>query len=272
MPELPEVETVKRTLDNIYTLKTISKVEVLYSKILANMNADEFSKVLENQQIMTMSRQGKYLILTLTKGHLIIHLRMEGKFKFDLSLKDKHTHIIFYFKDQSVLLYHDVRKFGRMWYFDEKINIKEVAPLNYLGLEPDEIKDPNYLLAKFAKIKKPIKTALLDQSIIAGLGNIYADEVCYDCYLNPLKKACDLSFTDCQNIINSASKILKQAIAYGGSTIRTFQSSHGVDGKFQLEIKVYGKENCPCSRCQTLIIKTFVNKRGTHYCPNCQKG
>ncbi len=272
MPELPEVETVKRGLQAIYLNKTIQDVEVLYPKILANIEKDEFVKVLKNQKIIDFSRKGKYLIIILNKGYLIIHLRMEGKFKFDLSLKDKHSHIIFTFKDNSVLIYHDVRKFGRMWYFDKDVDIYNVEPLCNLGLEPSEIKDPHYLLNHFSKIHKPIKSVLLDQSIIAGLGNIYADEVCYACYINPLTKANILNLKNCQDIIDNAKEILNQAILDGGSTIKSFQSSHGVDGRFQLKIKVYGKENCPCERCQTLIIKTFVNKRGTHYCPNCQKG
>ena len=121
-------------------------------------------------------------------------------------------------------------------------------------------------------LNKPIKSVLLDQSILAGIGNIYADEICFACKINPEMKAKNISKEISIEILRQASIILKAAIKDGGSTIKTFQSAHGVDGLFQIKLKVYGRENQKCVNCNNLIIKTFVNKRGTHYCPNCQKG
>ena len=271
MPELPEVETVKRGLEKIYLNKTFERVEVRYPNILDNIDEETFKKVIPNQTIKSFSRKGKYLIINLSEGTLLIHLRMEGKFKFKEELIDKHSHIIFYFKDSSVLIYHDVRKFGRIYYFSKDEDIFSLNPLNKIGLEPMEVNDCNYLYNKLQKIHKPIKSTLLDQSILAGIGNIYADEICYACKINPTRKASDVTYAECESIIKEASRILKEAITYGGSTIKSFQSAHGVDGMFQLRIKVYGKENEKCENCGNLIVKTTVNQRGTHYCPHCQK-
>ena len=272
MPELPEVETVKNTLKANYLNKTISKIEVRYENILANIDKDDFCIKLINQKIIDFSRKGKFLIINLDKSNLLIHLRMEGKFKTHSSQIDKHSHVIIKFNDNNYLIYHDVRKFGKIYYFEKDINIFDVAPLNKLGLEPSEVTDQNYLYNKIKKINKPIKTVLLDQSILAGIGNIYADEICFACHISPLTKASNISKEISIEIIKQANVILKAAIEDGGSTIKTFQSSHGIDGLFQQKLKVYGKENVPCPNCNHLIVKTFVNQRGTHYCPNCQKG
>ena len=197
---------------------------------------------------------------------------MEGKFKFTKELLDKHSHVIFTFTDDTILIYHDVRKFGKMFYYDKKQDIYSVAPLNKLGPEPFEITDQLYLFNRLQKSKKPIKTSLLDQNIMAGIGNIYADEICFACTINPNSISNTISVEKCVEIIHNASVILKEAIADGGSTVKTFQSAHGVDGLFQQKLKVYGKENQRCPRCEEIIIKTFINQRGTHYCKNCQKG
>ena len=270
MPELPEVETVKSTLEKIYLNKIIEDVDVFYDKILANLNAIEFKNKLKNQQIKALNRKGKYIIISLSYGKMLIHLRMEGKFKFDKNLLDKHSHVLFYFKDQSVLIYHDVRKFGRIYYFDSNVDIYKQAPLNKLGLEPFDASG-KYLYEKIKKISRPIKSVLLDQSILAGIGNIYADEICFACKINPLKPANLIKQKKCQEIITQACKILTEAILCGGSSVKSFQSAHGVDGLFQIHLKVYGKENQPCPNCQNKIEKVFINQRGTHFCRRCQK-
>ncbi len=271
MPELPEVETVKKGLQVNYLNKTIEKVEVYYPKILSNISENEFTNHLKNQTIKAFHRKGKYIIIYLSHATLLVHLKMEGKFKFSLAAKDKHTHLIFYFKDGSHLLYHDVRKFGKIWYFDKKINIFAVKPLNQLGLEPMEMPNADDLYEHFQKTKRPLKSVLLDQTIVCGIGNIYADEICYACKINPLKKANEITYEETKQIILNACKIFNEAIELGGSTIKSFQNAHGVDGRFQLKLKVYGKKNQKCSTCGQEIMKTFVNKRGTHFCPQCQK-
>lgn len=271
MPELPEVETIKNALKDDFLNEKIKDVVVNYENILANVNKETFINSLKNQTIKEFSRYGKYIVIKLNDFSLLIHLRMEGKFKLSEELIDKHSHIIFYFYSNKILIYHDVRKFGRMWLFKNSENIFKEKPLNNLGLELSQINDPNYLLNKFKKNNKPIKTVLLDQSIIAGIGNIYADEICFSCKINPLRKSNTLTITDCKNIIKDGNIILNEAIKEGGSSIKTFKNTHGVDGMFQQKLKVYGRENKPCLICNNLIVKTFVNGRGTHYCTNCQK-
>ncbi len=271
MPELPEVETVKRGLQEIYLNKTIEKVQVFYPKILSNIQENQFCEVLKNQTILSFDRKGKYIIIYLSDGTLLVHLRMEGKFKFSLNELDKHSHILFSFKDGSNLVYHDVRKFGRIWYFAKKINIFDVEPLNKLGPEPMEVSHPDEIYQKLQKINKPIKTALLDQSLLAGIGNIYADEICFACKIHPQRKANEITYEETKEILKQACRILNEAIKLGGSTIKSFQNAHGVDGRFQLKIQVYGKENQSCPICGHLIVKTFIHQRGTHFCPVCQK-
>ena len=272
MPELPEVETVKNGLKEKYLNKVIDNVIVNHNNIIANIDVNDFKEKLINQTIVSFDRYGKFIIVNMSNSKLLIHLRMEGKFKFDKSLLDKHSHVIFNFKDDSTLIYHDVRKFGKIYYFENNVDIFKVLPLSKLGKEPFNVDDETYLFNKFSKVKLPIKAALLDQSILAGIGNIYADEICFACKISPFKKACELSILECKEIIKQSCIILNQAIQMGGSTIKTFQSSHGVDGLFQQKLLVYGKENEPCVNCKTNIVKTFVKQRGTHYCPNCQKG
>ena len=272
MPELPEVETVKRGLEKYCLNKTIHDVIVKHENIIANLSSKDFIEKIKNQTICSFSRKGKFLIIHLDKSNLLVHLRMEGKFKFEKELIDKHSHVIFNFNDGDILIYHDVRKFGKIYYFEKDTDIYANLPLNKLGLEPMEVNDEIYLFEKLKKVNLPIKAALLEQSILAGIGNIYADEICFACKISPFKKASELTLLECKQIIKEASRILTEAIELGGSTIKSFQSTHGVDGLFQQKLLVYGRQGNPCCNCNTLIEKTFVKQRGTHYCPNCQKG
>lgn len=272
MPELPEVETVKNALKDNYLGKIIQEIDVKYANILANIDPSSFSLNLIGQKIISFERYGKFIIVNLTNYKLLIHLRMEGKFKFHEDLIDKHSHIIFKFKDKSILIYHDVRKFGKIYCFNNDIDIYSTLPLSKLGLEPSMVKDNKYLYQKLSKVSKPIKAALLDQTILAGIGNIYADEICFACKISPFKIAKTLTQDETTLIVKNATEILNNAIKLGGSTIKSFQSMHGVDGLFQINLKVYGKENQPCPNCKSPILKTFIKQRGTHYCPKCQKG
>jgi len=271
MPELPEVETVKKGLEAIYLNKVISDVEVRYERILANIDANTFKSNLIGQQIISFSRSGKFIIVNLTNAKLLIHLRMEGKFKFKEELIDKHSHVIFHFIDNSILVYHDVRKFGRIYYFNNNEDINKLEPLCNLGPEPLGNVEASYLYNRLKKVSLPIKSAILDQSILAGIGNIYADEILFASKIHPLTKASSLTINNCKDILDNADIILHEAIKDGGSTIKSFQSAHGVDGLFQNKLLMYGKANTPCVNCKTIIIKTRVNGRGTCYCPNCQK-
>ena len=268
MPELPEVETIKNALMEDFLNEKISSVIVNYENILANTDKETFTNSLKNQTIKEFKR---YASVPNISFALLSIIRMEGKFKLSESLIDKHSHIIFYFYSKKILIYHDVRKFGRMWLFDNKIDIFKEKPLCNLGLELSQIKDANYLLNKFKKITKPIKTALLDQSIIAGIGNIYADEILFLCKINPLRKCNTITEKEAANIIKFTRKVLEKAIKMGGTTIRTYSSVDGVHGLFQQELLVHGKDNGICPECHSKIQKIRVGGRGTYYCEKCQK-
>ena len=271
MPELPEVETVKNTLKKLVLNKKIVDVNIRYMNIIAYPKVEEFKKNLINQSIIDIKRRGKWLLFELNDYYLLSHLRMEGKYLIR-NLKDeynKHEHVEFVFSDNTSLRYKDTRKFGRMYLY-KKDEAYLNKPLNELGLEPwDKNLNINYLKEKFNGKKLPLKTLLLDQSIIVGMGNIYVDEVLFMSNLNPTIKVDELNDSNLNDIIENCKNVLEHAIKLGGTTIRSYESSEGVHGLFQNELLVHGKEICP--NCNTKIEKIRVGGRGTYYCPKCQK-
>lgn len=273
MPELPEVETIRATLKQAIVGKTIARVDVYYDKIIHGISSKDFQIKLVRQTIRNLDRYGKYLFFILDDYTLISHLRMEGKFflKSDTDPIDKHEHIVFVFTDHTSMRYHDTRKFGTMELVPAGDERKSKSIIS-LGLEPfNEGFTIAYLQAKIKKSCRPIKSILLDQTIVCGLGNIYVNEILWRCQINPEMKACHLTNADWGCLIDASRLVLKQAIAAGGTTVRTYYSSLGVAGRFQNELKVHGKEGKPCAVCQTLITKIKVGGRGTFYCPTCQK-
>ena len=270
MPEIAEVRTVANTLKKQILNKKILDIKILYKGIITT-DIEYFKKVLLNNKIKDIKTKGKWLLFYLDDYILLSHLRMEGKY----FIKDKdaeivkHEHIIFEFEDFT-LRYHDTRKFGKMTIIQDEINNVEV--LKKLGPEPfDKELTNEYLYNKIKNKKTPIKTLLLDQTIINGLGNIYANEVLYDAKINPTKLGINISIKECENIINSSKKIIKKAIEEGGTTIKSYTSSLGVEGNYQNYLKVHKKERLPCSVCQNKIEKIKINGRSTYYCPICQK-
>ena len=203
---------------------------------------------------------------------LLSHLRMEGKYFLKGSNYEytKHEHVIFKFSDGTDLRYQDTRKFGKMLLVD-KDKLNDARPIKELGLEPwDENLSINYLKDKYRTKRLPIKTVILDQSIITGIGNIYADEVLFLSKINPLKKSYLLDDKELNNIIDNTKIILEKAISEGGTTIRSYTSSEGVHGRFQHSLLVHNHEGDKCPNCKSTIIKIKVGGRGTYYCPNCQ--
>ena len=273
MPELPEVETVRRTLKRTILNEEFKEVYIYYPNIIETPTPDLFKEQLKGQKIIDFLRRGKFLIFELTDYYLLVHLRMEGKFfmrKHDDPLT-KHEHIAFLFKSGVELRYHDTRKFGRMYLYHKEDAFK-MKPVSELGLEPwDDKLTVDYLRQKYKHKKLPIKSVLLDQSIITGIGNIYADEILFLSHVNPLKIACDLTKKDCLQIIDNTRNVLMQAIEKGGTTIRSYESSEGVHGRFQESLLVHNREHEKCPNCGTEIIKIRVGGRGTYYCSKCQK-
>ncbi len=271
MPELPEVETVVKSLRNLLNKPTISEVLVYWDKIIANQSVTDFQRLLKNQTIKKIERQGKYIIVKLTDYTLLIHLRMEGKFYYYKKpvLKEKHSYVIFKFTNQSELHYHDTRKFGKMYLYHKS---EPLLALNNLGLEIwDRAMSPVYLKDKFKNKSLAIKSALLDQSIIAGIGNIYASEICFLLKLDPLTPAKNLNLKQLEQLIIVTKDVLERAIVAGGTTISSFESSKGVSGYFQQQLYVYQREGEACRICGTTLLKRKINQRGTVYCPTCQK-
>ena len=270
MPELPEVETVKNKLKQKILNKKIESIEIIYSNIITDITIEQFKKKLKNQTFKNIKRLGKWLIFETEDYAMLSHLRMEGKYIIKEKNKslEKHEHIVFNLDDNTKLIYKDTRKFGKI-YLKNKNEIYNTKPLSNVGLEPfDKNMNVDYLYNKFKNKSIPIKTALLDQTIIAGLGNIYDNEVLFLSKVNPTIQAKDVSKKQLQAIIDNSIKILNQAIELGGTTVKSYESLNGEHGGFQENLYVYGKENCKI--CNTKIEKIKQNGRGTHYCPKCQ--
>ena len=194
---------------------------------------------------------------------------MEGKYNIKSNEEiNKHEHVIFYFENFN-LRYQDTRKFGRMYLY-KKDEIYNKKPLNELGLEPwNSNLNEDYLKEKYKKIKKPIKEVLLDQSIIVGIGNIYADEILFLSKINPYKKPNELTNEELKNIIINTRHVLEAAIKKGGTTIRTYTSSEGVHGRFQQDLLVHSQKEC--KTCNSPLKIEKIGGRTTYYCPKCQK-
>lgn len=272
MPELPEVETVRQTLKKNILGYKIRDVDVFYEKMIHGTNADIFKESLKNQTLNDIKRHGKYLVFVFDDIALISHLRMEGRYYLkDLDFpREKHEHIIFYFTNDITLRYQDTRKFGTMELscIDQ---VKYNRAIAKLGPEPiDPTIDIDQIYGKIINRKQAIKTVLLDQTVMAGLGNIYVDETLFMSRVHPLKQANTLRKKDIKTLIESSKTVLEKAIELGGSSIRSYTSSLGVSGRFQNELFVHTREGELCKICNTEIIKIKVGGRGTYYCPTCQ--
>lgn len=271
MPELPEVETVRQVLRTKILNKKISEVKVIYEGIIKDDTVNDFKKMIINQTINEINRKGKYLFFMLDDYVLISHLRMEGKyFLKDSSDKiDTHEHVIITLGDID-LRYHDVRKFGTMQ-LRTKDTLFTTNPILKLGMEPLTDDFTYEKLKGIIKCKKKLKTFLLEQEHICGIGNIYADEICFLSNLHPEQILSNITDEDIMNIYNATNTVIDKAVKDGGTTIRSYTSSLGVTGRFQLRLNVHQRVNQPCKTCGNIIIKTKVSGRGTYICTNCQK-
>ncbi|MDP1511262.1 DNA-formamidopyrimidine glycosylase [Paenibacillus sp. CMAA1739] len=273
MPELPEVETIKRTLNELIVDKHIDHVTVNLPRIIQRPDdINAFAMELAGHRITGVERRGKFLRILLDGLVLVSHLRMEGR--YGLYSQDdpveKHTHVIFHFKDGTELRYQDVRQFGTMHLFPAGQDLLE-KPLNKLGLEPmDEAFTPEMLRAAVGTRSTSIKAALLNQSYVVGIGNIYVDESLFKAGIHPAQPA--KSLTDSQfNVLHEAIvSTLGASIQVGGSSIKSFVNGQGKTGDFQHQLQIYGRNAKPCINCGTLIEKSVVAGRGTHHCPICQ--
>ncbi|AYF92693.1 bifunctional DNA-formamidopyrimidine glycosylase/DNA-(apurinic or apyrimidinic site) lyase [Apilactobacillus bombintestini] len=273
MPELPEVETVRRGLTQLVQGTSIKSIDVLYPKMI-NVDTKSFQDALTNQTIDRIDRRGKYLLFRFNNDMtLVSHLRMEGKYDVepDGTEPSKHTHVIFHLDDNRELRYKDSRKFGRM-YLIKNGEEKTLSGLGTIGPEPTEDDLTfNYMKQVMNKSRGKIKPFLLNQSHIAGLGNIYCDEVLWMSKIHPETITNTISDDKIETLRQNIIKEIKMAIKGHGTTVHSYSNAYGEAGQFQNHLHVYGKQGEPCERCGTLFKKIKVAQRGTTYCPNCQK-
>tara|TARA_A100001015_G_scaffold130601_1_gene144886 strand:- start:2091 stop:2957 length:867 start_codon:yes stop_codon:yes gene_type:complete len=287
MPELPEVEIVRQSLSKNIKGKKINKVLVRNRNLRFKLK-HSFANKLKNKFISNIKRFSKYLIIEFeNKSYCMIHLGMSGtihilkkrkeslltntSFYHSPKLPKKHNHIEFFFSDLK-LIYNDPRRFGFFLFVDNKKSLEK--RLKKFGPEPFDKKfNLNYLINFFKGKKKNIKSFLLDQKFVSGIGNIYASEILYLSKINPHSQAKNLDKFQLKKIIKNSKKILLKAIKQGGSTIRDFKNTKGETGQFQKNFKVYGKDkqNCKRSSCSGIISKIIQSNRSTFLCRICQK-
>ena len=288
MPELPEVEIVKRAL-----FRSINKAKIIdiiiYNTNLRYKISNKFSNNLINNKILKISRRSKYLIFYFKKKLLLVHLGMSGKFlivrnndskifrtSFYYNLEnhsDKHNHIYFILNNGFTLIYNDIRRFGFFKLYENK-NLNEIVFLNKLGPEPlSKLFNTSYFTKNIKNKKKNIKNLLMDQTFVSGLGNIYVNEVLFKCKIYPLKSCINLDKKNIQDLVFNIKKTLKISISKGGSSIKNFKNTLGKIGHFQELFNVYGRENKKCKRssCNGNIKRLKISNRACFYCEKCQK-
>lgn len=300
MPELPEVETTVRDLRPQLVGRTIRRAAVTWDRTVAHPAPKTFTKEIVGYTIAAISRRGKYLVFSLERvtgdngqqttaegrqareraaeyksgqplgqdaKFLLVHLRMTGQFGFHEPRvkRDKHQHVHLLLDDGRELRFHDFRKFGRWWLVD---NPEEVV--GKLGPEPLDMSKKEFLTRLRAR-RGHIKPLLLNQTFVAGVGNIYADESLWYAKIHPLREAQSLTDKEASNLYNAIRRVFTKAIGVGGTSFdATYKRINGQSGEFQEDLRVVGRAGEPCYRCGTPIIKTVVGQRGTHYCPHCQ--
>lgn len=273
MPEMPEVETVRRTLTPLVVGRTIKKMVLWYPKIVVG-DAQAVAKKLTGKQILRIDRYGKYLEFRLSDNlTLVSHLRMEGKYRLTTpeAPRDKHDHIEFIFTDGMALRYNDVRKFGRM-HLVETGTERQVTGIRHLGPEPNTPEfSTDYFYQALQKKSKNIKTTLLDQNIVCGLGNIYVDEVLWFAQIQPQSVAKNIPKDRVKVLHDWINTLIKRATHMRGTTVHSFLDADGEVGGYQKMLHVYGRKGEPCDRCSTPLVKIKLQGRGTVYCPFCQK-
>ncbi|MED7819762.1 MULTISPECIES: bifunctional DNA-formamidopyrimidine glycosylase/DNA-(apurinic or apyrimidinic site) lyase [unclassified Francisella] len=274
MPELPEVETVKKGLTRNVIGKKILNVEINTDKLRYPIQKNLLLNI-KNKNIKDIQRRGKHLIITLKDDlQLIIHLGMSGVIKIketDEYKKIKHDHIILTLSDNISLIYNDPRKFG-YWLVNINSSPLEHKVLASHGVEPltDDF-DSKYLIEKLSKTSRKIKQTIMDNSIVVGVGNIYASEALFDSNILPIRASNTITKTEAKKLVTSIKKILEKAIAEGGTTLKDYKNTEGKPGYFTQQLNVYGRVNQECYTCNTKIESLVIGQRNTFYCKKCQK-
>ncbi|KTC72414.1 formamidopyrimidine-DNA glycosylase [Legionella birminghamensis] len=272
MPELPEVETTRKALLSCLLNKRIIDCTLRCTQLRVPVNA-QFAEQCKGQRISAISRRGKYLLLHLSnQAYILIHLGMSGHFRIVSKelLPGKHDHIDFLIEDGQILRYNDTRRFGLCLYTELK---PELHPLlAHLGPEPlsDEF-SPAYLYQISRKRKQAIKSFIMNNDVVVGVGNIYASESLFIAGINPLRSPDVLDLSDYDRLVKAIREVLVRALEAGGTTLKDFISPHGKPGYFAFDLQVYGREGQPCLTCSSPIESTRIGGRSSAFCPVCQK-
>lgn len=274
MPELPEVETVRRRLAPALEGRRFEQVRIDDPRLTRPLDRDEVARELEGERVAHVDRRGKYLIVRFDSGRaLLIHLRMTGSLLHAAAGKlpdDPHRRAVIRLDDRSDVAYRDVRRFGT-WLLLEPDEVEAYVAAR-VGREPlGEAYKAKHLAERLHGRRAPVKAAVLDQRTVAGVGNIYADEALWRARIHPLTPAADLTADEVRALHRALRRALEQGIARQGSTLRDYRTPDGEPGAMQHEFKVYGRGGEPCERCGTPIEKIRVAGRGTWYCPSCQR-
>lgn len=274
MPELPEVETIVRTLSPKLTGLTFTGAEIFLPKIIrAPQKTNDFTNALAGRKIEHVGRRGKYLLFTLSEDFsLLFHLRMTGSLVYCRADQPeaKHTHVIMALDNGDVLRYADIRQFGGIWLLSQD-GLKQLSGYKELGVEPlDETFTVNYLRRILKAQRRRIKPLLLDQTLIAGLGNIYADEVLHKAKINPEALVSSLNQRAVSKLYKSIRSVLQEGIDNRGTTISDYIDGEGQPGNYQNKLSVYGREGQPCNNCGTAIVRKKIGGRSSFFCPSCQ--
>ncbi|HSR50219.1 MAG TPA: bifunctional DNA-formamidopyrimidine glycosylase/DNA-(apurinic or apyrimidinic site) lyase [Acidobacteriota bacterium] len=291
MPELPEVETIRRGLRPQVRGRVVGDVVISASRVLQN-DPEDFARALKGQPVEEIRRRGKNLLFDFPRHCCLVHLGMTGQLTFRDPQRsdsqefvrhettglqrarqhspDRHTHLQFLFQDGTAMLYRDIRQFGKIFLYPRGSSELR-SYLDGLGLEPF---GEEYRLQAFAKglrgRKVAVKSILLDQKFVAGVGNIYADEALFEARIHPLRPVSGLKNAEKESLFQAVPLVLERGLHFGGTSLRDYIDSEGRQGSNQEELKVYGRDGRPCRQCGTAIEKIVVSQRGTHFCPQCQ--
>ena len=273
MPELPEVETVRATLEPALVGRRFESVEIRDPRLTRPFEPAEVAAEIEGERVASVTRRGRYLVFRFESGLvLLVHLRMTGRFSYSRNgpfRDDPHTRAVVTLDDGSDVAYHDVRRFGT-WLVLRADELNDYLSIRIGGEPLERAFSVTRLAERLRGRRAPIKTALLDQRTLAGMGNIYADEALWRARIDPRRPAGELRPDEVRALHRGVRDALRAGIARQGATLRDYRTPNGASGRMQTEFKVYGRGGDPCPRCRTPIEKTRLGGRGTWYCPQCQ--
>ena len=274
MPEMPEVETIRRSLEGYVVGKVIKNIEIRLDRLIKWPTVEEFKAIVTGRTMEALERRAKYLLFHLSEGWImVVHLRMTGRlnYRLDNNQSSHAARLIFAFESGDALEYFDTRTFGTLYVLraDELNRIYGLASLGPEPLSADFT--VQYLAEGLAKRKGKVKAVLLDQKLIGGLGNIYVDESLSKAGLHPESAAASLNRADIERLHSAINQVIEKGICSGGTTFRDYRDADGNRGAFQESLCVYGRKGLPCNTCGSEILRIEVGGRGTHFCPLCQQ-